>query len=95
MALLREAMSAPRKPQPEALDEPLAARVEDIEVRVTVLEAKVRDVSQKIPEGAPVVRTKPRARCPGCFLELPPGKRGDKCVWCGFVFDAVRGRATK
>ncbi|RKG67751.1 hypothetical protein D7V88_40955, partial [Corallococcus terminator] len=33
-----------------------------------------------------------RPRCPGCTLELPRGRRGESCVWCGFVFAAVARR---
>jgi hypothetical protein len=86
----------PRRPPPEDPEVPLAARVGEVEVRVTLLEAKVRDVSARVPEQkAAPARTRPRPRCPGCLLELPPGRRGESCVWCGFVFDAVKRRAAK
>jgi len=39
-----------------------------------------------------VSAARPRPRCPGCTLELPPGRKREDCVWCGFRFDAVGGR---
>jgi len=61
-----------------------------------MLEAKVRDVSHRLPDAkSPAPKSKPRPRCPGCLLELPPGRRGDSCVWCGFVFEAVKRRIAK
>ena len=74
------------------------ARIEDLELRLKLLEARVR---AGLPQArAPqreaarlsrvARRSRPRPRCPGCLLELPPGRRGDACVWCGFRFEAVR-----
>jgi len=85
----------PRRPPSEDPFEPLSARVGEVEVRVKLLEARVRDVAARVPEKKPAPRTRARPRCPGCQLELPPGRRGENCVWCGFVFDAVKGRAAK
>jgi hypothetical protein len=76
----------------------LKARVEELELRVKLLEARVRAgfAQARVPlrEAARASREarrqRPRARCPGCLLELPPGRRGDACVWCGFRFEAVR-----
>jgi hypothetical protein len=76
----------------------LAAQVVILEQRLAVLEARVRSLSEKAIRGASqaVVRQRREARrvrswprCPGCLLELPPGRRVDSCVWCGFRFDAV------
>lgn len=76
----------------------LKARIEELELRVKLLEARVRAgfaqarVPQREAARASRVarRQRPRARCPGCLLELPPGRSGDSCVWCGFRFEAVR-----
>jgi hypothetical protein len=70
----------------------LLVRVAELEARVRVLEKRLelaRDVAKA--EAAKQARPKgrPRPRCPGCTLELPPGRRGVSCVWCGFRFDAV------
>ena len=81
----------------------MIARIADLEDRVRILEARVRTVSvqnrkdqaaaaKREPHAA---RARPRPRCPGCTLELPKGRRGDSCVWCGFVFSAVGGRALR
>ncbi len=63
-----------------------------------LLEARVRrEAAEQRSRGkievrrplAKVVRApKSRPRCPGCTLELPKGRRGVECVWCGFRFDA-------
>ncbi|MBI3182924.1 MAG: hypothetical protein HYZ28_12375 [Myxococcales bacterium] len=81
----------------------LLARLDDLEVRMKLLEARVRALNaDHRREGAAAEaakasrqarRSRPRLRCPGCLLELPPGRKGEKCVWCGFRFDAVSGRA--
>jgi len=72
--------------------ERLAARITDLEDRLMLLEARVRRSAAEA-EGRrthkPVRVTRPRPRCPGCLLELPKGRRGETCVWCGFVFSAV------
>jgi hypothetical protein len=72
----------------------LLQRLEDLELRVKLLEARVRSTLSKA--GAREASgddddssSRPRPRCPGCTLELPKGKRGDSCVWCGFQFDAL------
>lgn len=83
----------------------LHARVEALEDRVRRLEAYVRRTAAgsggapSVKKGArgaePAKSSRPRPRCPGCRLELPSGPRGESCVWCGFLFDAVRrGRRT-
>jgi len=76
----------------------LMARIADLEVRLQLLEARVRreaaESRQAIPPDAAHSRkaeARKRPRCPGCLLELPKGRRGDACVWCGFQFDAVGG----
>jgi hypothetical protein len=95
--------SRPRSlPLADRLD-PLSARIADLELRVRVLEAKVRELrSEAKKDQATAIertsasrgtrRTRSRPRCPGCTLEQPPGRRGESCVWCGFVFSAVSGR---
>ncbi len=74
----------------------LSARIADLELRLKLLEARMRDlVAAPKTEltGAKKGRArKVRDRCPGCVLELPAGPRGSSCVWCGFKFEAV-GRA--
>jgi len=70
----------------------LLQRLEDLELRVKMLEARVRSTLSKAGSRETVdddVAGRPRPRCPGCTLELPKGKRGDSCVWCGFQFDAL------
>ncbi len=72
----------------------LLQRLEDLELRVKLLEARVRSTLEAGPKDPGVeedVASRPRPRCPGCTLELPKGKRGEACVWCGFRFDAVKG----
>ncbi|SEK81547.1 MULTISPECIES: hypothetical protein [Stigmatella] len=81
----------------------LSARIEALEDRVRQLElhvrraasAAVRARSGKATASPREVSGKPRPRCPGCTLELPRGRRGESCVWCGFHFAAVRRRAGK
>ncbi len=71
----------------------LLQRLEDLELRVKLLEARVRSTlkagSRETGVPADDESARPRPRCPGCTLELPKGKRGDSCVWCGFQFDAL------
>ncbi len=62
--------------------------------RVGELELRVRSLERKLKPPAPVALKaarpgKPRPTCAGCLLELPRGRRGESCVWCGFRFDAV------
>lgn len=79
----------------------LEARIIDLELRLKLLEARVRSAASAAAPAAPKRAAKPqkeRPRCPGCLLELPPGRRGDSCVWCGFYFEAIRsprGKARK
>ena len=74
----------------------LNARVEALEQRLRQLEARVRNDAPRPSDTAGGKSTKtskgkhPKHRCPGCTLELPKGRRGDSCVWCGFRFDGVR-----
>jgi hypothetical protein len=92
-----------RRPNPEeAMRELYAARISELELRIKLLEARVRNVAADVRKGLPAEgegaksgarrpapRVKERPRCPGCLLELPKGRRGESCVWCGFVFDAI------
>lgn len=74
----------------------------ELYLRVIDLEARVRELEKRLKSTRAAAKTaaerkalavekkhKPRPRCPGCTLELPPGRRGVSCVWCGFRFDAV------
>lgn len=93
-----------RSPKPTRRDEraQLLARVEDLELRVKLLEARVRSAALYARRPTPAEvraiksrqgrRRRQRPRCPGCTLELPPGRKGQSCVWCGFQFDAVGGK---
>lgn len=69
----------------------LTSRLEELELRLKLLEARVRKTTA--PAQKKSKAEKPMAtsshRCPGCTLELPKGRRGDTCVWCGFRFDGV------
>jgi hypothetical protein len=91
----REAVRIPGVP------DPLAERVAELELRIRMLEARLRELASNAVPGAPgkPLRGRPdqkaRPRCPGCLLELPKGRRSGSCVWCGFVFEAVGDRAVK
>ena len=68
----------------------------DLRLRVLNLESRVRSLERLLAPRRPVAPAKPSPTvrstlrtCPGCLLELPAGKRGKACVWCGFRFDAV------
>lgn len=97
--------SPARRPPPSdaELHARLAARIKALEDRVRQLEVRVRGAavagSVRAPvrqeEATPRAGGRPQPRCPGCTLELPPGRRGEVCVWCGFQFDAVRSRKRK
>ena len=91
-----------KKSKPDDERAALAARIEDLELRMKLLEARVRNSVPSARRVSPAEaraiksrearRSRQRARCPGCTLELPPGKKGESCVWCGFQFDAVGGK---
>jgi hypothetical protein len=66
----------------------LTAQVAALEVRVRLLERRLSAKAAEPPR-APKRRGPPRPTCAGCSLELPAGRRGTTCVWCGFRFDAV------
>ncbi len=98
-------MRSPARRQPsesaEEVHARLSARIAALEDRVRRLEARLRVSaspsapvarlpSSRAAEPARPVRARPR--CPGCTLELLPGRRGESCVWCGFVFSAVSRR---
>lgn len=101
--------SSARRPPPSDAEfhARLAARIEALEDRVRQLEVRVRGAAVvtrrvRVPAGpvrqktaAPRTGSRPPPRCPGCTLELPPGAKGEACVWCGFQFDAVRSRKRK
>jgi hypothetical protein len=76
----------------------LKARVAELELKVKMLEARVRTglvqgrrpIEEARARSAQARRAeRPRPRCPGCQLELPSGRREERCVWCGFQLDAV------
>lgn len=71
----------------------LLSRIADLELRLQLLEARVRrGASAKAdPKAKPEPKGRPRPRCPGCLLELPKGKRKELCVWCGCEMAAVGG----
>lgn len=100
----------PRPPSSRQLEceQRLAARIAELELRLKLLEARVRSLAaeenrRKSSEGQeaggkqarPAAAVRERPRCPGCLLELPPGRRRDSCVWCGFRFEAVKARASR
>jgi hypothetical protein len=95
MTRFQIAMRTPRRGRSDDENARLQARIEDLELRVKLLEARVRLLSTApIRPGAKERRAahgRARPRCAGCMLELPPGKRGNACVWCGFRFDVVAG----
>ncbi|HZA13969.1 MAG TPA: hypothetical protein VE618_05720 [Myxococcaceae bacterium] len=103
MARSRSMVSRRRKNSgDEEREAAIERRFVELEDRVRILEARVRELARaKVEAGAPTpgqrvaARTRPRPRCPGCTLELPKGRRGDCCVWCGFVFSAVGRRALR
>lgn len=72
----------------------LTSRLEELELRLKLLEARVRRSAAPKKKQGRVSRANQAAaagghRCPGCTLELPKGRRGEVCVWCGFRFDGV------
>lgn len=78
----------------------LAGRIAELEDRIRALELRVARVSrssERLATEKTALRppTPSASRCPGCLLELPRGRRGAACVWCGFVFSAVRRRASR
>ena len=89
--------SRTRRPLEADAREKLEARIQDLELRIKLLEGRMREVSARTePQARPAqARHRPRPRCPGCLLELPVGRRGERCVWCGFMFEAVSSRAVK
>jgi hypothetical protein len=91
---------ARRQPSDAEIHARLSARIEALEDRVRRLEVHVRRAASttgkvRSKSGTPARQGRPLPRCPGCTLELPRGRRGQTCVWCGFHFSAVRRRAGK
>ena len=88
--------SGRRPPLPAPHGSTLMARIEDLELRLTLLEARLRAVSsERLPLKRSKAPRKERPRCPGCVLEIPAGRRKDSCGWCGFRFEAVGGLARR
>ncbi|HZW90326.1 MAG TPA: hypothetical protein VFF12_14685 [Myxococcaceae bacterium] len=74
-------------------DSALLDRIAELEDRLRTLERQLgqRPARRRASRGTQAPGSVTAAqRCPGCLLELPPGPRGAECVWCGFVFAAVR-----
>ena len=75
-----------------ALEGRLVARLKELEDRVRLLEARFRtavaEARRPLGRRTPAKGGKRKPRCPGCTLELPSGRKGEACVWCGFRFDA-------
>jgi hypothetical protein len=67
----------------------LRLRVVALESRVRLLERRLKAPGPALPKEVVSPPPAHRPTCPGCSLELPVGKRGQACVWCGFRFDAV------
>ncbi|HYI01882.1 hypothetical protein [Hyalangium sp.] len=91
---------ARRQPSDAEIHARLSARIEALEDRVRRLEVHVRRAAStgqvRAKASTPARQVRPLPRCPGCTLELPRGRRGETCVWCGFHFAAVvRRRAGK
>lgn len=88
--------SGRRPPLAIAHGSTLMARIEDLELRIKLLEARLRAATfeHPAPKG-PRPQRKERPRCPGCVLEIPPGRRKESCGWCGFRFEAVGGLARR
>jgi hypothetical protein len=103
MALCEPTMRSRKRSPSTPADgrERLFARIAELEQRIQLLEARVRRVAARTEDetrqghSSPVRVPRPRPRCPGCLLELPKGRRGENCVWCGFYFEAVGRRAMK
>jgi hypothetical protein len=84
----------------EATIKSLLLRLDELEAKVKKLDGFLqatqakpqRDVSPSRASKGSRVISKNRAQCPGCYLELPKGRRSDSCVWCGFSFEAARPR---
>jgi hypothetical protein len=68
----------------------LRLRVVELEARVRWLEQRLKKVAvaAKLKEPRPKPSTRPR--CPGCFADVPRGRRDKNCVYCGFSFEAVK-----
>ena len=102
MALFNQGMRSRKPSRADDQRARLEARIEDLELRVKLLEARVRSTTLQARRPTPAElraiksrearRSRMRPRCPGCTLELPPGRKGTSCVWCGFQFDAVSGK---
>lgn len=68
----------------------LRLRVVELEARVRWLERRLKKVAAAARVKEPTPKASNRPRCPGCFAEVPRGRRDKNCVWCGFSFEAVK-----
>ncbi|MFT3708851.1 MAG: hypothetical protein QM817_14475 [Archangium sp.] len=62
----------------------------ELEARVRWLERRLKKVSEAAKVKEPKAKVSKRPRCPGCFAEVPSGRRDKNCVYCGFSFEAVK-----
>ncbi|WP_163786867.1 hypothetical protein [Myxococcus vastator] len=95
-----EAVQARLSARIAALEDRVRRLEARLRLKVAVTGPSVEPASE--PSVAPAARrtaqraaerpVRARPRCPGCTLELPRGRRGESCVWCGFVFSAVTRR---
>lgn len=86
---------------------PLDARLDEMELRIRMLEARLRETTTELEKARAAATPKkgkgaatkkagpPKARCGGCMLELPKGHRDEHCVWCGFFLPAVKTRLAR
>lgn len=93
----RRARPARTPTKPPAEPSRLLGRLRELEERVVALEARLTlqaepGISARAGSGRLAQK---RRRCPGCLLELPKGRRGPSCVWCGFYFEAVKAQAAE
>lgn len=72
----------------------LMGRLRELEDRISALEARL-STQVALEPAALKSRLKAKRRCPGCLLELPKGRKGPSCVWCGFYFEAVKAQAAE
>ncbi|MBL8913841.1 MAG: hypothetical protein JNM17_24270 [Archangium sp.] len=79
---------ASRRSNDESRD--LRLRVVELESRVRWLERRLKKVAAAAKLKEPKQKSSNRPRCPGCFAEVPRGKRYKNCVYCGFSFEAVK-----
>src|SRR5262249_4285601 len=99
----------PRHPTSRELEceERLAARIAELELRLKLLEARVRTLAadesrRKASEGQevggkqkPAAPARERPRCPGWLWALAPGRRRAGWVWWASRCEAVNARPSR